>query len=199
MGCGRAILAIALTGFPLANAAESPRKDVPQSRASPQILRDQGNAQATVPKLRAAAALDPMQWNLLEPLIDAYIKTGEFGGQHDLARYKAEHTRKRLGNLLNPTRARAVELNDMGVIYTKIKMSAAAERCFQAALALHEKLNDRAEQSNTLNNLARLYVETGGVCEGRAFVSTSLGGSRKNRRTSESSNCRESHRPGGGL
>jgi tetratricopeptide (TPR) repeat protein len=167
-GCGTAIAAIALTGFPFANATESSRKDVPQSGASAQVLHDQGmvllrqgDARAAVPKFRAAAALDPMQWNLLEPLIDACIRTGEFGGRHDLAGYKAEHLRKRLGNLLNPTRARAVELNDMGVIYTKIEMSAAAERCFQAAIALHEKLNDRVEQSRTLDNLAGLYVATG--------------------------------------
>jgi hypothetical protein len=54
--------------------------------------------------------------------------TGEHGGRKILGHERTEHFRKRLVNLLLPTRARAVELNDIGPVFEKIAMPAAAEQ-----------------------------------------------------------------------
>ena len=54
-------------------------------------------------------------------------------------RERFEHFRKRVGNIFQPPKARAVELSDMGMVYKKINMFRAAERCYEAALAIREK------------------------------------------------------------
>jgi tetratricopeptide (TPR) repeat protein len=174
------VCAIAWAGLSWGHAAALDRKADPHTAAvverdAGMALLRQGKAAEAVIKLRAAVNLEPTDWEFLDPLLAAYIQTGEYGGKaHVLER--EEHFRKRLGNTFVPTKARAVELMDMGLDYTKIEMLTAAQRCYEAALAIREKSPGPAhpDTARTLLRLAESYRATGDYAKGAPFEERAL-------------------------
>lgn len=177
-----AFIVIAWSGGSLATAAgpglaaslESPPAAAAALHDQGAALLRQGNPRAAIPKLRAAAELEPLRWKYLDVLLEAYIQTGEYGGRKSLTHERWEHLRKRVGNLLRPTTAKVVEISDMGLLYSRIQMPAAAAQCFQAAIPLYERQNKLGYLGRALDDLAEIYMTAGQYAKAKPLYQKAL-------------------------
>ncbi len=108
-----------------------------------------------IDRFQRAAEARPTEWKRIEALMNAWIQSGRLLGAKELKMYLSERSRKRFWNSLTPDYARAVELNDMGLAYESLEMSAQAVSCYEAALVIQRRIKNQVEESQTLQNLSK--------------------------------------------